>query len=158
MSQAEELLLRVDAIKKHINELSRDAKQSKSDDSKGLIAVIKDLNNVIEGKETEIKILMTQIEKQSELIESQKVVIKQKDEQLIILDRKKWFDMGTELLSVYEEYEDIKGGMFNGKNKDRMEANKTRVLLKARNCFQQALNLGHTAAINNINAINALLK
>jgi predicted nucleic acid-binding Zn-ribbon protein len=118
---------------------------------------IDELSIEINELSTEVEVGKEVINQQAEFIQQQYEEIKQAHEEIKRMQMNAWYDMGIELYNVYIEYNDISGGLFNNRNRQRMDANKRNVLLKAKNCFQQAVNLGHTDGRNQINAIDVEL-
>lgn len=165
-------LSEMDGINKHLDviakELEEARKQLSSGDNYELTRTIKSLQNIINEKQIEINILKQEkerleqenlnlsenIEEKQEFIEKQQDTILQQALNLQNLQKNNWFEMGKELYNLYLEYEDISGGMFNAKNKQRMKENKKNILLRAKICFQESFTLGKFEAKKHINEID----
>ncbi len=139
VSQAEEIRQRLDLLKKR---LQKEQKSSRFDDNKELLATIGNLQAIIVQKEEEISGLRQQIEQKDRTIESQKITIEQQSQQLLENQRETWFMLGKELREVAKELPKVKGR----KDKRNMKNTRYYILNKSKECFDQAVQLGHSTA------------
>lgn len=103
VSQAEEIKLRLAALKKQLSDLSANKKNNKGEDTI-LFQTIIDLRKTIEEKEKEIQQLQQRIAQQEAIIEVQRGTIVdqqgellRKQEELLSKQQDSWYTLGTEL-------------------------------------------------------------
>ncbi len=138
-NQAEEIKERLNILK---NKLKTYSRSTSNDNNKELLATISNLQQIIEQKELEISQLQQQILEQKEIIRGQQNQIEQQQIELLKKQQNSWYNLGNELYKVTNELPKVKG------RKDKRNIKNTRfyILNKAKECFEQAYQLGHPHA------------
>lgn len=138
-NQAEEIKDRLNILKKKLKNYSH---STSNDNNKELLATISNLQQIIEQKEVEIFQLQQQIIEQKKTIQGQRNQIEQQQNELLKKQQNSWYILGNELYKVTSELPKVKG------KKDKKNIKNTRfyILNKAKECFEQASQLGHPNA------------
>lgn len=136
--------------------------------------VVKRLTATIEKKEKEIRELKSQINRlenelsaqrhenadQRKTITSQSGIIQDQSQQISRQQAKQWHDMGLLLYNIsadFEEGSNVILGLDRG-NKNKIKANKKKILTEAKRCFTNAVQMGILESSKYIATIDAEIK
>jgi hypothetical protein len=155
--QAEKANAYLASIKKELDKVRQ------GDFTKEQLAIISNLQSIIEIKEKEIVQLKEELNRKNaelrrnkEVIAEQESTIQQQSRKIHEQQALKWHEMGILLYNVSLSYEEGSKG-FLGLNKDnynKMKNNKKLLLIESKKCFEESIKMGIVSSMQYLTKIN----